>query len=724
MGGEIQITDDLTLTAHWTANTYTVQYKGQSSYSFLPDTTYSTQLCTYDVPFTMPGRPQNAFVAGKTFAGWSYTRGASTPDFLPEQEDVVNLTDEDEGVVELWAVWRSSWPGGGGRFGMQSSAADPEPAVAFHTKTYTYDLAGNRTYFELSKDGETIQSVGYAYDTLNRLTAVTENGVTQASYTYDINGNRSGMTLTNGVSTAYTYNAANWITSLTNSQNGNTLSSFDYTYYPSGNQASKTDQNGVVTTYQYDGLGRLTCESEQGGLTVNYAFDAAGNRASMAVTGTENYVVNYNYDANNRLISSLYTGGTTQSSYYTYDACGNLLTAAEWRPQEAVASTANYGYNGFNQLATQTVNDVTASFAYNASGIRTAKLTGNVLTGYLLDGGNVVAELEDDELSTSYLRGANLISRTTSTTEYYTFNAHGDVVGLVSAAGTQTKTYDYDAFGNEKDRVGSDPNPFRYCGEYFDVESGAYYLRARYYDPSVGRFTQEDTHWNTSNMIYGDEPQQIGEYEDPLGTSRYTYAPQVTAVMQAGNLYGYCIENPVYYNDVSGCLINTCLGAFSGAIGGAITAIFHGKSAKNGAIAGAIGGAIAGFCLDIGLIVSAGTGGAGTIAGIGITAFGAALGAFTQNIVEQLLNGTELSDLDLKSAAISAGIGAGFSLISFGLGKMVGDAFELTPRGIDLLTKLWNSLADAGWADSLIAEFLSIVFVELDKAVIEGAFNK
>ncbi|MBQ1554791.1 MAG: hypothetical protein IIZ68_04970 [Clostridia bacterium] len=41
--------------------------------------------------------------------------------------------------------------------------------------------------------------------------------------------------------------------------------------------------------------------------------------------------------------------------------------------------------------------------------------------------------------------------------------------------------------------MGADPNPFRYCGEYFDVESGAYYLRARYYGPSIGRFTQEDT---------------------------------------------------------------------------------------------------------------------------------------------------------------------------------------------------------------------------------------
>ena len=150
------------------------------------------------------------------------------------------------------------------------------------------------------------------------------------------------------------------------------------------------------------------------------------------------------------------------------------------------------------------------------NGIRTAKLTGNTLTGYLLDGGNVVAELEDDALSTSYLRGANLISRTTAATEYYTFNAHGDVVGLVNAAGTQTKTYAYDACGNEKDRIGADTNPFRYCGEYFDVESGIYYLRARYYDPSIGRFTQED------------------------------------AACFGLNWYAYCGNNPIAFHDPTG----------------------------------------------------------------------------------------------------------------------------------------------------------------------------
>ncbi|MBQ2176603.1 MAG: hypothetical protein II453_16625 [Alphaproteobacteria bacterium] len=53
-------------------------------------------------------------------------------------------------------------------------------------------------------------------------------------------------------------------------------------------------------------------------------------------------------------------------------------------------------------------------------------------------------------------------------------------------------------------------------------------------------------------MIYGDEPQQIGEYEDPLGTSRYVYAPKVSAIKQAANQYGYGLANPVYYCDRNG----------------------------------------------------------------------------------------------------------------------------------------------------------------------------
>ena len=136
------------------------------------------------------------------------------------------------------------------------------------------------------------------------------------------------------------------------------------------------------------------------------------------------------------------------------------------------------------------------------------------------------------------------------------------MVNLTDPAGTSTKAYAYDAFGNEKNQVASDATPFRYCGEYLNRETNEYYLRARYYDSSLGRFSQADTHWNPGNMIYGDIPQKIGEYRDALGLSRYVYAPQRTAGPQAGNLYIYCINSPVIYVDTTGKVMtyrNLCL---------------------------------------------------------------------------------------------------------------------------------------------------------------------
>ena len=106
----------------------------------------------------------------------------------------------------------------------------------------------------------------------------------------------------------------------------------------------------------------------------------------------------------------------------------------------------------------------------------------------------------------------------------------------------------------EQDPDSTDPNPFRYCGEYFDRETGTYYLRARYYSPETGRFTQEDAHWNPSNRLYGDEPQKINERTDKLGLKIYSYAPDITAVMQSGNLYAYCVNSPLRYIDPTGKL--------------------------------------------------------------------------------------------------------------------------------------------------------------------------
>ncbi len=121
-------------------------------------------------------------------------------------------------------------------------------------------------------------------------------------------------------------------------------------------------------------------------------------------------------------------------------------------------------------------------------------------------------------------------------------NAHGDVVGLTDSTGAVSKTYDYDAFGNEIAPVAGDGNPFRYCGEFWDNDAGTYYLRARNYDPTIGRFLSEDTHWNVGNMIYGDR--EYGEGEKKVADIR--------AINQALNRYAYCVSNPVNYIDRDG----------------------------------------------------------------------------------------------------------------------------------------------------------------------------
>ena len=70
--------------------------------------------------------------------------------------------------------------------------------------------------------------------------------------------------------------------------------------------------------------------------------------------------------------------------------------------------------------------------------------------------------------------------------------------------------------------------------------------------PTIGRFTQQDTHWTNANRIYGDNPQKTNEREDRLGIQTYTYVPQIAAVLQSGNLYVYCMNDPILYQDESG----------------------------------------------------------------------------------------------------------------------------------------------------------------------------
>ncbi len=102
---------------------------------------------------------------------------------------------------------------------------------------------------------------------------------------------------------------------------------------------------------------------------------------------------------------------------------------------------------------------------------------------------------------------------------YYHFDGLGSVVAVSNSNGDSCQSYEYSAYGQV---AASDPNfianPYMFTGRRFDIETGLYYYRARYYNPHIGRFMQTDP------VGYGD----------------------------GINWYLYCRNNPLAFTDPSG----------------------------------------------------------------------------------------------------------------------------------------------------------------------------
>ena len=99
---------------------------------------------------------------------------------------------------------------------------------------------------------------------------------------------------------------------------------------------------------------------------------------------------------------------------------------------------------------------------------------------------------------------------------YYIYNAHGDVAGLVNEAGTVVNTYEYTPWGEIRNETETVDNPIKYAREYYDDELDMIYLRARYYDPSIGRFITEDPARDGLNWYVYCRNNPI-KYVDPTG---------------------------------------------------------------------------------------------------------------------------------------------------------------------------------------------------------------
>jgi RHS repeat-associated protein len=489
------------------------------------------------------------------------------------------------------------------------------------TKSFTYDPDGKRKTFILKQNTTQKLNEAYGYDSVGRLNEVKNDGSVIAGYTYYKTHMLDTATYPSaGITSKYEYGKAGQLTSLINKKSSTTLSSFTYGYYLDGNQASRTT-SGVTTNYIYDDLRQLKSETA-GSQSKSYGYDAAGNRTAMTVTGTGAMTVGYDYDSNNRLTAETrtLTGGAQEKYSYFYDKNGNLtaksaetITASGSQTPAISAAVIGgsggsamaaelYTYDVMDRLTSVTNGYGTSTYNYQPDNMRLSKTVNGAKTTHIWDGQNIIAEMNASSSMTGrYIRRVGIAASldTAGTKQYFIHNGHGDVWQLTNASGTVTKTYGYDAFGNETSASTSDANPFRYAGEYYDKETGDYYLRARNYDPVLGRMHSEDSvrarqmnifepygyyqDYQLSGGVFRDSEKRLFVVIDPLSL----------------NLYTYCQNNPIMYQDSNGHLPFLAITGLIGAVGGGIYG-----AVKTGTWQGTLGyaaiGGVAGLTLGAG----------------------------------------------------------------------------------------------------------------------------
>jgi len=245
---------------------------------------------------------------------------------------------------------------------------------------------------------------------------------------------------------------------------------------------------GAVTGYVYDSLSRLTSATEKNGAATNaswaYTYDAAGNRTQQVragSTGATAGTIGYTYNAANRLAST-----TADTTTWTYDGAGNqtrngaTAQTAAFNSRGTVTGIGAATYTAFGQGNTEQLTRSTSSTRYLSSPLG--------LMGENLGGPSRTFDRTPDGEAVGVRLSAG--SR-----YYYAKDKLGSVVGQFDKTGAYLGGYAYSPYGEQRAISAGSPmtnNNLRYIGGYLDSASGLYKLGARYYDPSMGRFTQYD----------------------------------------------------------------------------------------------------------------------------------------------------------------------------------------------------------------------------------------
>lgn len=445
---------------------------------------------------------------------------------------------------------------------VQDTSTSPSETHAFtydesyRLETATQGARGSLTYAYQADDRVETLAIGsgptatYGYYADGSLRTIDWSPVVGSfRWDYTLTGQYQAVTFPNGQTRSYSYDDQGRLLSLANALGGTTLASFAYGYdhdYALGTDTMLGQRTSLtstlpaqglmnaLTTFRYDPLYQLTrvdypAPAPFNGEVHQWTYDAIGNRLTDTVNQS---TLTYSYFKNG---SNPLNGQRLQNDgvdTYVYDAAGNLTSRQG-------NGSYGLGVNAENRLTSITGSEV-ASYGYDYQGRRAWKAAGGVTPSYLYDGLNVVSETTGG--ATSYfLNGPGIdeplaVFRDGAVT-YLDIDGLGSVAATNAANGSVTHSVSFDAWGNTFGETGTRSQPFTYTGREVG-EAGFHFYRARFYQPGIGRFIQED-------------PNRAG---DRLPTWALPTTPSLRA-----EAYAYVGGNPVSFTDPLG-LAKNCKG--------------------------------------------------------------------------------------------------------------------------------------------------------------------
>ena len=404
---------------------------------------------------------------------------------------------------------------------------------------YAYDSCGHRTdIYTVANDGTTNALVKYVYTSTGELRE-------EITYRKFRDGNTKDY-----IKKEYTYDKFDRVVKIEffdSTQPGVVRESYTYTYDKNFRIVSETIYNNYAGLnlntinethyYKYDSVGRIievTIKNKENQVTstTHYAYDKVGNRLSEVENGIKTI---YKYNSLNQLIETRQISGEKESVQcnYAYDLNGNMIKKMDVLHNQETVFTYTVDNYLEKEIQKQGTNILyTQENLYNGNRERILKKANNQpifyyyqnnMTYASVNQNNEIISLNFTDGNGNIIAGAYQEPSDSFSYSFYNRDLRNSTSTIQNENGKVIKYYRYDEFGKTEEYGETDfENENCYIGGIYDQNSGLYYLNARYYSPSEGRFLSQDTY--------------RGEVKRPSTL----------------HLYAYCSNDPIDYTDISG----------------------------------------------------------------------------------------------------------------------------------------------------------------------------